>query len=278
MNDPGGEALTGVLEQVLHHHFTQALQGLLPASIPVHKLKQALDLNCRIGSWVIDLALSYPGVIVTGLDNRPHYVAMARRNAAVGNLSRVRFYEADLIKPLQFADHTFDLLRLSMSSVLFRPDEWPALLQECKRVMKPGASINLLNVSAGPSSSEAFQRIVLLIDQLLHNLQYNFSPYPGTTSPGVHLCRLLREAGFVDVTYTIHPVNFGGRNNASGRACCQLILNDIKRARPYFLDFGLTSAEEFDDLIAQQEKDISDVYFCGTGAIISAVAWKRQLI
>jgi ubiquinone/menaquinone biosynthesis C-methylase UbiE len=273
--DPSGEALTGVLEQVLHHHFTHSLHGLLPSTINVHKLRQALDLNCRIGSWVIDLALSYPGTLATGLDNRPQFVAMARRNAAVGNLSRARFYEADLTKPLQFADSTFDLLHLSMSSVLFRPDEWPAFLAECMRVMKPGACINLLNVSAGPSSSEAFQRIVVLIDQILYKHGYNFSTYSGTTSPGVYLCRMLRESGFVDVTYTIHPINFGGWNNASGRACCQLILNDIKRARPIFLECQLTSAEEFDALIAQQEKDISDMYFCGTGAIISAVATKK---
>ena len=42
-------ALVAVLEQVMHHHLTQAQRGLLPAALSPHKLKQVLDINCRMG-------------------------------------------------------------------------------------------------------------------------------------------------------------------------------------------------------------------------------------
>ncbi len=268
-------ALVGVLEQVLHHHFTQALQGLLPCGVNSHKLKQVLDVNCRIGAWAIDLALSYPGVTVTALDCDPEFIAMARRNAEVAALNRARFYEADLLKPLQLADGSFDFVHQFSLAPFFRPDEWPIFLQECMRVMKPGAVINLVSLSLGPSSSDSYQQIVMLVDKLMRLAGYGFADRAGLVWPGVHLCRLLREAGFANVTYVIRPVDFGGWNNSAGRACCQLLLNEVKKFRHLFLHFNLIDGEEFDMMTLKKQKDFGEVSFCSTGAIISAFAVKR---
>jgi ubiquinone/menaquinone biosynthesis C-methylase UbiE len=261
-----------VLEQVLHHHFTQALGGLLPSATNPHKLRQVLDVNCHTGLWAIDLALSYPSITITGIDSSHESIEIARQSAELAALSRVRFYETDLRKALNLSDNSFDLVHLFTNTPLLRPAEWPMLLRECKRVMRPGAVINLASMSFGPSSSEAYQRIVMLSDQLRHAQGYSFSDRPGTSTPGVYFCRMLREAGFADVRYEIHPVNFGGWNNSAGRSCCQLFLQDMTRLKHLLLEYELIEAQDFDEMVAQKREDIVNIEYCASGGIISAVA------
>lgn len=264
--------LIGVLEQVLHTHLTQALEGLLPTTIDPYALKQVLDVSCRMGAWPIDLALSYPNVMVTGLENDARLVDMARRNMEIGNVHDVRFYEANPLAPFPFAAASFDLIHVLQVLPMFRPEEWPTFLRECQRVLKPGGTINLVSLSLGPSSSASYQRVLSLVDALLHVLRYNFFDYPGTTTPGVHLCRLLNTAGFTNISYVIRPVNFGGMSNASGRATCQLLLKSVQKLKPLFVQNQLIDDEGFDLLLQQKQRDINDAAFCATGALFSVTA------
>jgi hypothetical protein len=115
----------------------------------------------------------------------------------------------------------------------------------------------------------------MLIEQIQHGPGYPIAHRVETASPGVHFCRLLRAANFEDITYLIRPVNFGGWDNPSGRACCQLFLNDMKRRKHLFLEYDLVSSKEFDVLVAQFQRDLASSNFCATGALISAIAIKR---
>jgi len=266
-------ALIAVLEQVMHHHLTQAQGGLLPSSINPQKLKQVLDINCRIGAWAIDLALSYSGVNVTGLDGDAAFINIARRNAEIGTVKRTRFYESNPLKPLPLANTTFDCVHSLQLAPVFRPQEWSFFLSECKRVMKPGAAITLVSLSIGPTSSDAYQRLLTMFDALLLKLGYGFSERPGTGAQGVYLFHLLKEAGFVNTSYTIHPVNFGGTNNPGGRACCQLLVGIAKKQKPLFLEHSMISAEAFDALLLEKQNDIGQADYCTTGALISATAY-----
>ncbi|GAC1356292.1 MAG: hypothetical protein NVSMB38_37700 [Ktedonobacteraceae bacterium] len=266
-------AVVAVLEQVLHHHFTQALRGLLPSAITPHKLKHVLDVNCRIGAWAADLALSYPGVNVTGLDSDASFIGIARRNAEIGGISHARFYEASPLKPLPLADETFDFVHTLQLTPVFRPNEWPVFLSECKRVMKPGAAITVVSLSIGPTSSEAYRKLLLLFDTLARKFGYGFSEQPGSTMPGVHLFHLLKEAGFVNSSYAIYPVNFGGTNNPGGRASCHLLLGNAKKQKPLFLEHNIIEDKEFDALLIQKQKDIGAVNYCTAGALIAATAY-----
>jgi SAM-dependent methyltransferase len=266
-------ALVAVLEQVMHHHLTQAQRGLLPANISPYKLKHVLDINCRIGAWAIDLALSYPGIYVTALDGDATFIELARRSAEIGAVNRTRFYESHPLKPLPLADASFDFVHSLQLSPVFRPHEWPFFLSECKRVMKPGAVISLVSLSIGPTSSDAYQRLLSLFDALLQKRGYSFSEHPGMSTPGVHLFRLLKEAGFVNVSYTMHPVNFGGPSNPGGRACCQLLAGIAKKQKLLLLEHHMTTDEAFDALLLEKQHDIGEAQYCATGALITATAY-----
>jgi len=268
-------AMVSVLEQAQHHHVMHCLEGLLPPIIDVYKLKQVLDVNCHGGAWAVELALAYPGVMVTGLDSDPEAIEIARHKAMTAQLQRVRFYEANLTVPLKLQDETFDLVHLFTSQPLFHPNEWPHFLHECKRVLKPTGVINLVNVTLGPGSSHAYQRFCVLIDQLWRVMGYGFSDKPGTATPGVYFVRMLNEAGFNKSSYDIRPINLGGWNNPGGKACYQLFLKNLLKTRKPLIQYNLISGDEFDALIAQTEMDIVETDFCAMVALISAFAVKR---
>ena len=275
MDNVNSVALVSVLEQVQHHHFTHALQGLLPPTVNAHKMKHVLDVHSHIGTWAIDLALAYPHVTIIGLESDPRAVELARNSTLAGNIDRVHFYEANLHSPLQLADNTFDFVHLFLSQPLFRAAEWPSFLEECYRVLRPGGVVNLVNVTLGPGSSHSYQRFSALIDQMLCMMGYGFAEHTGTSAPGVYFATLLRQAGFVEDGYLLRPVNLGGWNNPGGRACCQLFLRGLKDSKDALVGHNLVSDAEFDALIAQKEIDILEADFCATAVLISAFATKK---
>jgi SAM-dependent methyltransferase len=269
-----GSVQAGVLEQALHHHLTRVQQGLLPSSINPYKLKNVLDLHCRSGAWAIDFALTYPGISITGLDDDLELIELARSNARSGYLKQVLFYENSSSKPIRFEDNSFDLVHIGRPFLFSPAATWSALLQKCKQVMKPGAFINLVHLSPGMGASEDYQRMLELWDQVLFLRGCSFFDNQESASPGVHLCRLLREAGFENVTYSLYPVNFGSWNEKSGTACYQILLNLIESHKSLFLDHHLIDAHNFDRLIANQRADIRKGNICVTGVMISVVGVK----
>ena len=210
---------------------------------------------------------------MTGLDGDSEFINLARRNAEIGAVKRVRFYESQPLKPLPLADASFDFVHSLQFAPIYRPSEWSFFLNECKRAMKPGAAIALTSLSIGPTSSDAYQRLLSLFDALLLKLGYGFSEHGELGTQGVHLFRLLKESGFVNASYTLSPVNFGGANNPGGRACCQLLAGIARKQKPLMLENHMISAEEFDALLLEKQHDIGEAEYCTTGALISAVAY-----
>lgn len=261
------------LEWPLHQHITHALQGLLPGSIRAHRLKNVLDINCRIGAWATDLALSYPGLAVTGIEENPFALRVAQSTNTY--LEHLYFHQANLKEPLIFADCTFDLIHLSTPTPLLKPREWYMLLQECMRVLKPGGYINLVATSLGPNSSAACQRGLALMDELWLRQGYTFAEMPGSMRVGIHFPRLLSEAGYTEISYKMRPTNYGGLNNPRGRACCRLFFHNIQKSKNAFIAYKLIEEAEFEHIVQQQQQDIAAASYCATGVVISAFAIKK---
>ncbi len=269
-------AIPGSLEQTLHFHFTHTLQGLVPNTIDAYQLQQVLDIHCRSGAWAIDLALSFPGVRVIGIDEDPTYLETARQYATVSNLTDTIFEQADLTCPLPFHTNSFDFIHLLTTSPLLKPTQWDALLLECQRILKHGQSINLIGTSFGPGSSTTYQQMTLLRDRLLRLQGYSFadSDIPRTSHPGPYFSRMLHKAHFTDIQYKLFPINYGGFNNAAGRASSQYFLQEMRQSKELLVQYGLVTATDFDALLEQKKKDIAAIDYCATGMMISATAVK----
>src|SRR5436305_9786977 len=94
---------------VQHRYFTAALGGLLPDTLPLHKVKTVLDVGCGPGGWVLDLVRQHRHVQATGIDISAHAVREASRLAQMHKIHSASFQQMDATQPLAFANETFDL-------------------------------------------------------------------------------------------------------------------------------------------------------------------------
>ncbi len=99
--------------------------------------KRVLEVGCGAGTDLVRFAKG--GAIVTGVDLSSSAIALARQNFAQQGL------EADLREAdgehLPFADNTFDLV-YAHGVVQYTADD-QALVDECRRVLKPGQLADL---------------------------------------------------------------------------------------------------------------------------------------
>lgn len=100
--------------------------------------RRILDAGC--GSGPLFAALREEGAVVTGIDQSPAMLELARQRLGEDADLRV----ADLADPLPFADGEFDDVVASL--VLHYLRDWDPVLAEVRRVLKPGgrliASVN----------------------------------------------------------------------------------------------------------------------------------------
>lgn len=95
--------------------------------------RRILDAGC--GSGALSAALRAEGAVVTGVDGSPAMLELARTRLGDGVPLRV----VDLAGPLPFEDDTFDDVVASL--VLHYLGDWPAVLAEMRRVLRPGGRL-----------------------------------------------------------------------------------------------------------------------------------------
>lgn len=104
-----------------------------------------LDLGCGTGEITRRLAAWYPQATLVGIDILEGNLAIARRDSAfIGD--RIRYEQGDAFA-LQYADGGFDLVVCRHMSQAV-PD-FPLVLAEITRVLKPGGWLHLLSEDYG---------------------------------------------------------------------------------------------------------------------------------
>lgn len=83
-----------------------------------------------------EMAMAYPASSFFGTDIADVF---AFPNAP----ANCTFQVADTLKGLPFPDNTFDFVFQRFHELCFRKKEWPIVLEELKRVTKPGGWIEL---------------------------------------------------------------------------------------------------------------------------------------
>jgi SAM-dependent methyltransferase len=126
---PGSRRFFADLDQ---YHFEKLHHLLRLVDFDAYRGKRVLDVGCGAGTDLVRFAKG--GAIVSGVDLSASAIALARQNVSQQGL------EADLREGdgehLPYADGTFDLV-FAHGVVQYTPDG-PALVDECRRVLKPG--------------------------------------------------------------------------------------------------------------------------------------------
>ncbi len=167
---------------------------------------RVLDLCCGTGDLVFHLLRADPELRVTGVDFTPPMLDGARARAVAADPGRrAEFLEAD-VSALPFADGAFDgaTMGFSMRNVV----DIGTVLEETRRVLKPGARFVNLDVTKPPHPLVRrlfglyFYGLVPLVGGLVGGSKtaYRYLPNSLTNFPDADgLAERFRRAGFREV-------------------------------------------------------------------------------
>lgn len=268
LNPESGAEMARLNDQ--HQIITKHMGGLFPPDIDLSQVHEVLDIACGPGGWMQDVAFEHRMIQVTGVDISRAMIDFASTMAHVQGLDNAHFQVADIRQPLDFDDNTFDFVNARFLVSVLLPDDWPGLLAECKRVLRPGCILRLTEADdLGISNSAALERLMELGTAANRKTGRTFFPYGRFIGTMFMIGPLLRKAGFQDVQQQAHMMDWSAGTHA------HLVQEQNLRAlsylgRPFMLGAGVVEEAEFDRLIRESEIDMLGEDFIGNWLYASA--------
>ena len=159
--------------------------------------QKVLDLGCGTGALTLAAKRAAPGIALLGLDPDPKALALARHKAGAARLEIS--FEQGFGDSLPFADASFDRVLSSFMFHHLETAQKPPVLQEVRRVLRPGGSLHLVDFGGAGHGLGAF----------LARLVHREESLRANTDDA--LTSLMREAGFADTAETERRSSrFGG--------------------------------------------------------------------
>ena len=214
-------------------------------------IQRILDIACGPGGWAQEVAFNYPEKEVVGFDISQSMIEYAREQAHLQQLHNASFHVMNVMKPLDFADGSFDLVNArSISFVPFAA--WPSLLQECQRILRPGGIICLSEGEIPFTNKFAYETLWRWLSQALHKAGQGFSPSGHQLGVVPMLGYLLRQAGFQDIRQNPHMLDasLGSESYEGGRKDMLIV---SKLFEPFVTGLGIATPQEYDRLYEQMQ-------------------------
>ncbi len=255
-----------------HQHFTTALGCLINNMVRMQEVSTALDVGCSEGSWVLDVARQYPRLHVTGIDMDERALDDSTRFVRFNGISNVTFRRMDATASLEFENNTFDLVHMRTAQFLY-DSRFDGIMNELTRVLRPGGWLNLIEFEPGATSSAAFDRILNLFIHTIHTARKN--PDASNVGTAAQLYDILLNAYLLDVSYTVHAVDFSPANSLSAKAFIDEVLLAIRSVKTFVCRLNSIPPTDYDALLAQAHEDMMRPDACGYGYLISAIGCKN---
>ncbi len=274
-NDPeSGAEMARLIDQ--DRLMTQGMGGPLPEqSNDFAGLHRILDIGCGPGGWLLDIAFEHPEMEVVGIDISRAMTNYAQARAKVQGLHNASFHVMDMLQPLQFPEHSFDLVNSRF--VGFIPTQaWPTFLHECLRITRPGGTIRLTEGEWWNfSTSLALEQQIGLFVRALKKGGQSFSPSGNLLGITPMLRSLLREAGCVNIHHMAHAIDYSFGEEVH-QAFCKDFSLDSRFMQPFLLSRGVATQEEIDRIQQQLEWDMMQEDFRAVMFILTTWGQKPQ--
>jgi ubiquinone/menaquinone biosynthesis C-methylase UbiE len=278
MRDIGDGRMSAIMSalQFQHKLFLREMKGtLLPEAISLDHVQVVMDFICGPGSWCMDFSKQHPEKQIYGVDINHAIIEYAREDASHASAGNLEFLEVDRRRPLPFAENTFDLIHLQNGTSFFTMEQWPEVMAEITRVLKPGGWLNLVDFEMGPASQPAIDRVLTFLGQILARMHRSNepegqAPFTGSTL-GPHR---MSELFFTDIGYRLYPVDLGGWNNPVGRA--YLAWSVVRPEMIFYLAerTGIGTKETLQPLLREVQRELRQIDFCGFGMLLSSFGRK----
>jgi ubiquinone/menaquinone biosynthesis C-methylase UbiE len=194
--------------QIQDKMLTTCMGGVLPEQADPTSIKRVLDVGSGTGSWLIELAKTYPTIsLLIGADVSTRMVEYARAQAeAEGVSDRVEFHVMDALRMLEFPTGYFDLVNQRLGWSYLRTWDWPKLIDEFRRVAQPDGIIRVTESDIVSSNSEAFMKLHRLSVTAFFNSGHSFECK--NESVIENLPHLLEQHGVQHVQTCAHRMEF----------------------------------------------------------------------
>ena len=263
-----GETMTWLLnfDKIINN----GMGGTLAERPDFSGIKAILDLACGPGGWVLDVARQHPDIEVTGIDISESMIRFAKAQATSRGYGNASFMVMDVKKPLLFEDASFDLVNERTLYGVMGPGEWPQLLAECKRILRPGGIIRLTELEMPVTTSPALNALWYLHTRAFYKLGRSFSVDERHIGITPVLKRLLRDAGFQDVKHQGHVMDISA-GTADFEGFFRNFVYVFELVKPFMLKIeGLTTEQEWKRLYQQMQAEMLASDFCGLWTYVTA--------
>jgi SAM-dependent methyltransferase len=227
-----------------------------------------LDVACGSGGWVIEAAQTYPEMSLVGIDINQRMIRYARAQAAAHHVDdRIEFHVMDALLPLAFPDASFDLVNLRFAISFVRTWDWPRLLGELLRVVRPGGVVRLTDeeVIHQSTSSASMQFCEMLLCALFRSGHLFAQESAGLTA---HLAPLLSRHGCQQVQTRAYPLQYRA-GTPEGQAYAENGEHVLRTLRPFLQKWGCM-IRDYNTIHRQVLKEIQQPDFCATWHLLTA--------
>jgi ubiquinone/menaquinone biosynthesis C-methylase UbiE len=259
------EVVEVVRQRLLSDLICPLVSDLLPEGADLSRLHSVLELACGQGLFVLDLAYAHPEFEVAGIDSAAALIRDASAQACDQQLTNASFGLVDLTRlPFDFSDASFDLITASFLRSRLEEAEFPPLLLECHRLLKPGGWLRLVECEAGWSSSAAIETLSRLYAQAIERA--GLRPIPANRAhdlDGKGAQRaMLAQAGFEVCAAYRYRLSFSASEDAYA-SMRQVISVFFDLIEPFVLRMGVVSQDAYSALVQQAGCEIRLPFFEG---------------
>ena len=248
---------------------THEAGGLVPERSDLSMIHDVLDIACGPAGWAIDLAYLHPHMQVTGVDISQKMIAYANAR----KLSNTTFHVMNVLHGLAFPDASFDLVNARLIFSFMPPRAWPALLQECLRVTRPGGLLRLTEWEYPLTNAPACEKMNGFFTRAFQQAGQSFSP------DGRHLCvtpmlePFMRETGYINIQQRAFASNFSWGSDAY-EAVREINETGYLLIQPFLLKMGVTTEEELAQLYQQALQEMRANTFRGIAFYLTVLGEK----
>lgn len=249
LQDGDQEAETVRLQQ-LHLCLSRYLGKPMPEQAALAHVRRVLDVGCGPGGWALDLAARFPQMALIGIDTSPTRLVAALAQAHARGLANVDFLRMDVRESLAFPDASFDLIHARFAQSFLPRASWPSFLTECRRLLRPGGSIWLMECENPISTELSLERLSACYAQACRSAGTGCTPAGSALGITAMLACWLRQAGYAHVTDLVQALEW-----SSGTAAHADLVSYFQAllplATPFLVRMGTLSQYEAEALSQQ---------------------------
>lgn len=246
---------------------TASMGGVLAEQSEASTFRRGLDVACGTGGWVIEAAETYPEMSLVGVDVNRHMIEYARAQADAHHVGdRVEFRVMDALSILDFPDASFDLVNLRFAISFVRTWDWPRVLSELLRVLRPGGVVRLTDeeVIHQSNSPAAMQFCEMVLCALFRSWHLFAQESAGLTA---HLAPLLSRHGCQQVQTKAHALQYRAGTH-EGQKYIEDGMRMFRTLRPFLQKWGCMR-KDYDTICQQALEEMQRPDFCATWHLLT---------